>query len=388
MTERSEKTRASSDAQQSPSGDVDVADLDVAVVHGTALERGGGVQVAEELARTLDAPLYFGFCSNEVRKKVATDVEVRFLFEDSRLSRFKRNGLFRNVFYLSQFQHVPELHRFDVVVQSDNGTEWYVPPETQALVRYVHSIPGRPYHAFPEMGGSFVSKWFGFISRVLRLPNEHLADARIANSEYTQRQLRKYLDKDADVAYPPVDTTEFEPRERGEFYLSLSRLIEGKGVRELVRTFTEEHPETRLVVAGSGPLQTELEAAAGPNVEIKGWVEESVKRELLGSAKALVLNSGNESFGIVPVEAFASGTPVIGARGGYTTFQIRDGWNGLLFEPGGLSAAIARFESEGVEASPEEIAEFATRYDVENFRRTVRKAVQRAARMTAQTTDY
>lgn len=358
------------------------ADLDVAVVHGTALERGGGVQVAEELARTFDAPLYFGFCDPAVLEQTPEAVECRVLFDGSPFDRFRRRGMVRNVYYMSAFQHVPALHGYDVVIQSDAETEWYVPPEAQALVRYVHSLPDRAYQGVPDLGDSLVDRWVGFASRILRSPNRHYPDARLANSELTRRQLSRYLDVDAEVAYPPVDVDAYGPGERRDFYLALSRLVEGKGIREVVRTFTEVLDDRRLVVAGSGPLEADLRAAAGPNVTVRGWVDEAEKRRLLGACRAVVQHSGNESFGIVPVEAFASGTPVIALDGGYTPYQVRDGWNGLLYDPGGLSGAVRAFEADGVEASAEEIESFADRYGTDAFRQTVQRAVATAVEAT------
>lgn len=360
-----------------------MSDKDVAVVHGTALERGGGVQVAEELARTCDAPLYFGFCADNVIDRLADDIDHRFLFDDSFMSHFKDWSFARNLFFLDQFQHVPELHEFDVVIQSDSGTEWYVPPASQALIRYVHSLPGLPYHRFSEEGHSIVNRWYGFVSRILRAPNMHFPDAYLANSETTQRQLHKYLGKDSEVAYPPVDTNKYSQSEQKDFYFTLSRLTEEKKVGEIVETFTRDFPDECLIVGGSGPKEDELREMAGPNVEVRGWLDENEKIALLGSCKALLLNSGNESFGVVPVEAFVSGTPVIGARSGYTAYQIEEGWNGLLYQPGTLTDAIGRFERKGVTASREEIQKFAERFSVESFRETVRKTVGFVSETTA-----
>jgi len=127
-------------------------------------------------------------------------------------------------------------------------------------------------------------------------------------------------------------------------------------------------------------MKSELRSMAGQNVDVRGWVNEEEKQRLLGSAKAVVMNSGNESFGIVAAEAFASGTPVLGVKDGYTEYQIRNGWNGLLYRQNGLADAIEKFENEGVTASREEIQSFAERYGCEAFRDRAREAVERAVK--------
>lgn len=354
----------------------------VAVVHDTALERGGGVQVAEELARTFDATLYFGICSPEIKPRISNDIEHADLFSGSLARRVKSIPFLRNLFYMDQFQHVPELHDYDIVIQSGNGASWYVPPEDQILVRYVHSPPGPPYHLFQTVGGRRLHRWNAFLSRILRQPHTQFPDLQLANSETTRHRLKKYFNVEAEVVYPPVDVTSYAPIATDDFYFTLSRLTEAKGVEEVVETFTNDHPEKQLVVGGSGPEEQHLRNIAGENVEVRGWLEEDEKRRLLGSCNALILNSGNESFGIVPVEAFASGTPVLGLDRGHTSHQITDGWNGLLYESGRLSSALERFEDSCVSASRAEIVDYSKQFGIESFRTRTRNLVKSIPELT------
>ena len=72
----------------------------------------------------------------------------------------------------------------------------------------------------------------------------------------------------------------------------------------------------RLVVAGAGQDEARLRALAGPGIEFRGWVDDDEMARLLAGARALLF-PGEEDFGILPVEAMASGCPVIAlARGG------------------------------------------------------------------------
>ncbi len=76
-----------------------------------------------------------------------------------------------------------------------------------------------------------------------------------------------------------------------------------------------------------------------------GYLSEEDKHALLGRARALVLPSRVDSFGIVLLEAWAQGKPVIGARAGGIPGVIDHERNGLLVDWGdvqGLAAAIAR----------------------------------------------
>jgi glycosyltransferase involved in cell wall biosynthesis len=115
-------------------------------------------------------------------------------------------------------------------------------------------------------------------------------------------------------------------------------------------------------------------------VEFRGYLEEEEKRELLGSARALVYAAVNEDFGMVPIEAYASGTPVIGVRDGFTKYQIDDGKTGLLYDRGvqSLADAVETFASDGVRAGPEELRETARTYGLARFRESLRDVVARA----------
>lgn len=353
--------------------------MDAAVLHETAFENGGGVTVVEEICRALDADLYVGFTTDEVVAGIDDSIDVVPLFEESRLRRFEENPTFRHLYYLWQFSHRPELHEYDVVVQSGSGTDWYVPADGQALVRYVHS-PATHYQDAADHEDPWLARAFGLVSRTLREPTLRFPSVFLVNSDLTARRVRQYLDIEPTVVYPPVDVGAFDPEAAsdGGYYLSLSRLTPGKYVTEIVERFTDHHPEEQLIVAGDGPRRDSVEAAAGENVEVFGYVSNDRKRELFAGARALVVNSGNESFGITAIEAFASGTPVLAVEGGFTPQLVEDGRYGHVYERGALSDAVSRFEAEGVEATTEEFVDYAARFGRERFSEAISNAVRAA----------
>jgi glycosyltransferase involved in cell wall biosynthesis len=177
----------------------------------------------------------------------------------------------------------------------------------------------------------------------------------------------------------PVDSYEVRPHdEREAFFFTFSRLDESKRIDEIVRAFADR--DDRLVVGGDGPEADRLESMATDNVEFRGFLSESEKRDLLARAKGFVFAARNEDFGIVPVEALASGTPVVGVRDGYTRYQIRDGENGLLYDRGSehLAAALDRLCESGVEWDAAAIAAGAEQYGEAAFTDGMREAVTEA----------
>lgn len=356
----------------------------VAIVHEHYYERGGAEHVVEELARTFDAPIYTGFINERALPTDTEELEFHSLFDDRTVAPLlKRSTLFRDFYYQFAWQRLPELTDYDILILSGNNPGWYVPPEEQVVVRYVHTPPRTAYDLFHQRATTGFTKLYAYASRVLYYPNVPYPDRYVANSDLVARRLQRYLGVDNPaVVYPPVSVSTYEPRESEEFYLAYSRLVPDKRFDEMIRAF-QQHPDKQLVIGGSGPDRERLESLAADldNIELRGYLEPEEKRDLLGRAKALVYAAVNEDFGMVPIEAFASGTPVIGVRDGFTKYQITDGETGILFDRGvdSLAAAVDRFEQEGISSNTEDLCELATQFSKSHFQDSIRNIVAEAA---------
>lgn len=114
-------------------------------------------------------------------------------------------------------------------------------------------------------------------------------------------------------------------------FLFVGRLSAEKGVQTLASAAVLS-PDARLRVAGDGPESALLDGVSG--ITRLGSLPGEVVRQEMNSALALVMPSiCYETFGLVIIEAFASGTPVIASRIGALADLVRDGETGLLFEP-------------------------------------------------------
>lgn len=350
--------------------------MNVAIAHDRFDILGGGEKVAFELAREFSAPIFTAHASIGI----PDDVTVREI-DASLVERWFSAR--QNIGWIgdqSIWQHVPELAKFDVVVMSGNAALWYVPRDRQRVVAYTHSPPRWLYDLFQDQPDpSFVGSTLMQIHRTLYQHTTTRPDRFVANSELVAHRIRRYWrvdDSAVDVVYPPVNVDQFEPEnsENRDYYLALSRLIPAKKFDEIIQAANET--EIQLKVAGRGPDRDRLEKVAGDTVEFLGYVSEERKQELLSEAKSIIYAPKNEDFGIVPIEAMASGTPVIGVNEGFTEGQIIDGENGILFERGCLPEAIERFESKGVSGSPDEIAFFAERFSVQRFHNRMQAIVE------------
>ncbi|WP_174298639.1 glycosyltransferase [Sphingomonas bacterium] len=209
-------------------------------------------------------------------------------------------------------------------------------------------------------------------------------DAIAANSRFVAERVRKYYSRKGVVIYPPVFIDRFtystEPR---DFYLSLGRLVPHKRVDLIVEAFTRM-TDLPLVVAGSGPMLKALRKRATANITFVDEVSMPEADRLMGKARAY-LHAAVEDFGITPVEAQATGTPVIAlGQGGLRETIVgapATEPTGLFFDrqtPEAIVDAVRRFEACRGSYSGEACARNAERFSERRFASEFRKLVREA----------
>lgn len=115
-------------------------------------------------------------------------------------------------------------------------------------------------------------------------------------------------------------------------FLFVGRLAVEKGVKTLASA-AALLPDARLRVAGDGPESGLLDGVSGVT-RLGSLPGEDVRQEMNRAVALVVPSICYETFGLVVIEAFASGMPVIASRIGVLQDLVRDGETGLLFEPG------------------------------------------------------
>lgn len=123
----------------------------------------------------------------------------------------------------------------------------------------------------------------------------------------------------------------------GGFALFLGRLEVVKGIETLLAAWREHGIDYPLKIAGAGPLEIDVKAAAANDdqIEFLGAVDRAEAERLLGDASIVVVPTlGVETFGRVAAEALARGTPAIVADHGGLSEIVTDGETGLTFPPG------------------------------------------------------
>jgi glycosyltransferase involved in cell wall biosynthesis len=205
-------------------------------------------------------------------------------------------------------------------------------------------------------------------------------DYLIAISHHIAGKIRKIYNREAAVIHPPVDVDRFRLGERQEpYYLIVSALVPYKKINIAIEAFNRL--KLPLKIAGEGPLRRRLEKQARPNVEFLGWVSDQALASLYAACQALVF-PGEEDFGIVPLEAQASGRPVIAYGGGGALETIaplsRTGTTsptGIFFDeltPESLIAAVQAFQQQRHHFDPAAIRRHSCRFSRDRFKVQIR----------------
>ncbi len=157
----------------------------------------------------------------------------------------------------------------------------------------------------------------------------------VANSHFAAARLRRLYQREPDaVVYPGVDLDLFQPRPAPAgppYAITVGRLSPEKGLDRLLDLW-RELPDLPLQVVGGGPpeLLRTLRSQSPPQVSFRGPLAPLEVAEAYRGAAVAVFAPYAEEFGLAPLEAMASGVPVVAWQEGGLTETVLDGETGYL----------------------------------------------------------
>jgi glycosyltransferase involved in cell wall biosynthesis len=193
----------------------------------------------------------------------------------------------------------------------------------------------------------------------------------IANSENVRKRIQRYYHRDAAVIFPPVDTDQFTLSKTDDgYFLMVTALVPYKRVDLAVEVFNRTGD--KLLIVGKGTETKRLRAMANPNIEFLGWKSDEDLARLYRGCKALIF-PGEEDFGIVPLEAMATGKPVAAFGKGGALETVIDGKTGVFFKEQTAEALSSALRSlHAISFDPESIRkhalQFSRRYYMEKMK--------------------
>ncbi len=239
-----------------------------------------------------------------------------------------------------------DLDRFDLVISTSHCAAKAVVPTGRARHLCYCFTPMR--YAWDQFDAYFGPERVGrFQSRVYRTAMRRLArwdaatagrvDGYVAISRYIAERIRRYYGREAAVIAPPVDTGFYSPNgapPQGGFVV-VSALVPYKRVDLAIEACRLADVPLRII--GDGPEAGRLRAQAGPSVEFIPHCPGEELREIYRTSRGLLL-TGEEDFGIAPVEALACGRPAIALARGGARETVEPGVTGILVEEASADA--------------------------------------------------
>lgn len=358
--------------------------MKVALVHDWLVSMRGGERVLEVLCELFpDAPIYTLFHTPGSTSEV---IERHPIFTSflQKLPKFQK-------YYRYTYPLMPmaiedfDLSKYDLVVSTSHRiAKGVITPTHTCHISYIHS-PMRDAWEFTHeyFGKSQMSWWKRLVIppqltflRAWDVLSTPRVDALIANSQNVKRRISKTYRRESTVIYPPIDIDRYQPTPHKEdYYFMVGSFEPNKRVHLAIEAFTQLGYPLKIV-SGSGRGHEEMLKKAGSNIEFLGWQEDETVAELFAKAKAFVF-PGIDDFGITPVEAQASGTPVVAFGQGGALETVIEGQTGVLFyEPTSDSLQEAVKKAESIDWQTEVLVEHAKRFSRQTFTRRMDEFIQ------------
>lgn len=364
--------------------------LRLALVHDYIKEYGGAERVLEELHRLFpDAPIYTAFFEKNSNAyehfkdaKIIPSWAQNVPFFKSKLHSPLR---FLTPFIWGSF----DFSEYDVVLTS---ASWYVtkgikkgkktkeicychtPPRW--LYGYNTSIEWQKYWPIKVYG-----KIVGHFMRQYDYDQAQKVDVFVVNSEEVRERIKKFYRREATVIYPPVSLPKVPDAPKHDFYLVVARIVGAKGLFLAVEAAKKLNIKLKIVGAPAG-YYTEyktLSKNAAKNVEFLGYVTDEELAVLYKEAKVFLALSKDEDFGITPVEAMLSGTPVVAYYGGGYKETVIDGKTGIFFHDYSVESLINAIKKlEKTKINPDDCIKQAEKFSREVFDQRIKEAVKNA----------
>jgi glycosyltransferase involved in cell wall biosynthesis len=284
-----------------------------------------------------------------------------------------------------------DLSGYDLIISSSSCvSKGVITGPDQVHISYVHSPIRYAWdltHQYLEEANlnhgikGWLAKVILHYMRMWDIRTANGVDYYLANSKFIARRIKKVYGREAKVIYPPVDIESFSYcEEKGDYYLTASRLVPYKKVKLIVEAFNEM-PDKKLLVIGDGPDFSKIKSIARANIILMGYQPFEVLKEKMQHAKAFVF-AAEEDFGITPVEAQACGTPVIAYGKGGALETIKENETGIFFYQQDVESivdAVTRLESLSV-IEPQKCRENAERFAIRRFKKETHEYIDGVSR--------
>lgn len=311
--------------------------MKIALVHDYLTQKGGAERIFAMLCSYFpQGDIYTSIYSkNKTVNMEGREVNTTFLQDIPGVTSYFR--LFAP-FYYPAFRAL-DLQEYDLIISSTSCFAKAVRKKPGAMhICFCHNVTRFLWDTktYLQENSSFksfspiINRIFDSIRKIdVKYAQE--PDLYIANSSIVAERIERLYKRNALTVNYPINTNRFIFSDvKDDFYLVSSRMISYKRLDIVIEAFN--WLGWPLIIIGDGPERERLESLALENVKFLGYVENSFRNQLMSKSKGVIVMA-LEDYGLVPIEANASGTPVVAyGAGGVLDTQI-DGETGVLFAP-------------------------------------------------------
>lgn len=357
--------------------------MKIALVHDYLVQYGGAERVLEAFTEIFPkAPIYTMVYDEKLMNGAFSDRKIYTSF----LQKIPFIGPNHRLFPLLMPMAIEQfdLSKYDVVLSDSNSYAKGVitMPETLHItychtpMRYAWDDCHKYLREFKY--SNITKKLVPFAMNYIRLWDKISADRPdiyVANSNFVSFRIKKYYNKDAFVINPPVSAEKFYISEKIEdYYLMIGRALPYKRFDIVIEAFNKLGLPLKII--GKGPEMDKLKKNAKTNIEFLGYLDDEEISRYYSKCKAFIFPP-EEDFGITPLEAMASGRPVIAFRGGGALESVAENKTGLFFDeqtPKSITDVIKNFNPDKFNSA--EIRDHALKFDKEIFKEKIRNFVE------------
>lgn len=359
--------------------------MKIALVHDYLVQYGGAERVLECFTELFPyAPIYTLVYDKEAMHGVFQGKDIRTSYLQKIPLARKKHRLFPPLMPLAIEQF--DFSKYDIVLSDSSSFAKGIITDHDTLhICYMHTPMRYAWddcQKYTQEFGfpNFIKRVVPFAMNYIRLWDRSSADrvdSFIANSNFVAKRIRKYYRKDSIVINPPVSVNDFYiENKRGDYFLMVGRLIAYKRHDIAIKAFNKLGLPLKII--GRGPEINRLKKIAGKNIEFLGRIPEKDLPGYYARCRAFVFPQ-EEDFGIVAMEAMASGRPLIAYRGGDIPEHMEEGKAGIFFDrqdPADIIAAVRKFRDSDYD--PQYIRSKALKFDKNVFKDKIRKHLEAA----------
>ena len=357
----------------------------VALVHDYLNQYGGAERVLEAFIEIFpNAPIFTLIYDPKQMKGAFLDKNIKTSFLQKVPFAKSKHRIFPALMPIAVEQF--DLSDYDMVLSDSASFAKGVLTKPETLhICYCHTPPRYAWddsHRYIKEFGmsSVIKKFVPIFMNYIRLWDKEAAlrvDKFLCNSHFVAKRIKKYYNQEAEVIHPPVDTKRFCPGNKAEnFFLMVGRLLPYKRFDIVVEAFNKLGKPLKII--GDGPERKKLKKIAKKNIEFLGERYGEDLKKYYQDCRAFIFPQ-EEDFGIVALEAMATGKPVIAYRGGGVLESVKEKETGLFFNeqtPESLIKVIRKFKPKNF--SSQKIRQHALKFNKEKFKKKIKDFVEKS----------